>query len=243
MTAGCAVRPAETSVPPEPPAPDAQQPGPAQPDWPPRLSPRMLVSMLPSVLANIAAPAVAYSLVRPQVSTSAGALLAAMAIPVAWTLGTFAWRRRADRLGLASVAVSLVALGVSYFAGHSTLTLELQDPAETGALALACLVSVIMRRPLWLMVLRLLARGNAQAARLLAGPSARHNATVETLIIGAMFGVHAVAITILALTVPTGTFVALSRPVGLPSLGIGLVVLIGYRRSRRRKGTGNDQPS
>lgn len=219
----------------------------------PRPSPRMLASLLPGVLASIVAPALAYTLIRPHVASSATALLAATAIPAAWTLATFAWRRRADRLGLASVAGFGIALAISSLTGGSTLALELQDPALTGAIGLACAVSVIARRPLWLMALRLLARRHAQAARMLADPAIRRTATVETAIIGASFLIHAIAISILALTLPTATFLAVSRPAGLPIIAAGLAILIWYRRSRRKKtrhdttpkagGSDDDQPS
>jgi uncharacterized membrane protein len=201
----------------------------------------MLLSLLPTVLANVVAPAVAYSLIRPHVASNAIALLAAMALPLAYTLVIAAWRRRADALALLSVAGFGIALAASYLAGGSALAVELQDPAETGALGLACLVSVIAGRPLWLLVVRLLARRNAEAARMLADPATRHTATMETVIIGAIFLVHAIAITILALTVTPGTFLALSRPVGLPLLGAGVAVLIWYRRRARRRR--DDQPS
>jgi hypothetical protein len=203
----------------------------------------MLASLLPSVLASIVAPALAYTWVRPHVASNAAALLAAMAIPAGWTLATFAWRRRADPLGVISVAGFGVALAVSYLTGGSALALELQDPAQTGALGLACVVSVIARRPLQLMALCLLARRNAQAARMLADPATRRTSMVATAIIGAIFLAHAIAITILALTLPTGTFLAVSRPVGLPIIAAGLTILIWYRRRRRHARTpGDTQP-
>lgn len=195
----------------------------------------MLVSLLPGVAAGIVAPALVYALIRPHVAGNASALLAAMAIPAGWTVARFAWRRRADPFGLISVAGLGSALAVSYLTGGSTLALELHDPAVTGALGLACIVSVIARRPLQLVALRLLALRNAQAARLLAAPAIRRNSTVETAIIGAIFLTHAITITVLALTLPTGTFLAVSRPVGLPIIVAGLPILIGYRRRRTRQ--------
>lgn len=213
----------------------------------------MLASLLPSVLASIVAPPLAYALIRPHVASSAAALLVAMAIPAGWTLAIFAWRRRADPLGLLSVAGFGVALAVSYLSGGSALALELQDPAVTGALGLACVVSVIARTPLQLMALRLLARRSAQAARIMADPATTRTSTVATAIIGAIFLTHAIAITILALTLPPGTFLAVSRPVGLPIAAAGVIILIWYRRNRRRKtrhdmtrkarGADDDQPS
>lgn len=103
------------------------------------------------------------------------------------------------------------------------------------------------------MALRLLARRNAQAARMLADPAVRRTATVSTAIIGAILLVYAIAITILALTLPTGTFLAVYRLVGLPIIAAGLAILIWYRRSRgwrmreilasRAGGSDDGQPS
>jgi uncharacterized membrane protein len=113
------------------------------------------------------------------------------------------------------------------------------------------MVSVIARRPLYLMALRLLARRNAQAARMLADRAIRRTSTVETAIIGAIFLAHAIAIAILALTLSTGTF-PVYRLVGLPIIAVGLTILIWYRRRRRATtrqdmtprdgGTDDDQP-
>ena len=206
--------------------------------------PRRLLSLLPSVLASIVAPAVGYGQIRPHVASNTIALLAAMAIPATYTLVVFAWRRRTDPFGLFSAAGFGIAVGASFLTGGSALAVELQDPAETGALGLVCVASVIVRRPLWLMVLRLAARRNAQAARRMADPATRRAATVETAIIAAILLVHAIAVTILALTVPPGTFLALSRPVGLPLIGVGIAALVWYRRrSRARNATHRDAAS
>jgi hypothetical protein len=256
-TAGTLTHPVRTDMTPPAPAPgNGPGTGPdtgPEPTWPPRPSPRLLVSVLPSLAANVVAPALAYTLIRPHLASNTLALLAAMAIPAAWTLATFAVRRRADRLGLISIAGFAIAVAATYLSGGSPLAAELQDPAETGAIGLAFLASVIVRRPLWLTVLRYAARHNAYAARRLADPATRRTATVETAIIGAIFLAHAIPITILALTLPTGTFVAVNRLIGLPILAAGIAGLIAYRRRQhakthhdatpRAEGSDDDQPS
>jgi hypothetical protein len=47
-----------------------------------------------------------------------------MAIPAGWTIAVFAWRRRPAPLGLVSMAVTGVAVAVTYLAGGSPLVLE-----------------------------------------------------------------------------------------------------------------------
>jgi hypothetical protein len=58
---------------------------------------------------------------------------------------------------------------------------------------------------------------------------------VTTTIIGLAFTGHAVAVAVLALTQPTGTFVALQHPVGLPFIGLGIAGLFFYRNRLRAR--------
>jgi hypothetical protein len=51
---------------------------------------------------------------------------------------------------------------------------------------------------------------------------------VTTAIIGLTLTGRAATITVLALTQPTGTFVALQQPVGLPFVGLGFAGLFFY---------------
>jgi hypothetical protein len=59
-------------------------------------------------------------------------------------------------------------------------------------------------------------------------------------LLGATLPPHGIVITILALILPTGTFLALSRPAGLPILAAGVGVLFWYgRRSASVSRQGN----
>jgi hypothetical protein len=63
---------------------------------------------------------------------------------------------------------------------------------------------------------------------------------VSTAIIGLAFLAHAVAVTVLALTQTTSTFLALQNPVGLPFLGLGVLGLFIYgtrQQTRQRAAT------
>ncbi len=58
-----------------------------------------------------------------------------------------------------------VALLVTWLTGGSALALELRDAVPTGLLGLACLVSVLVGRPLLDVLLRLLGRWYPALAR------------------------------------------------------------------------------
>jgi hypothetical protein len=127
-----------------------------------------------------------------------------------------------------------VALLVQVLSHGSALAFELQDPAVTGLIGLACLGSVLIGKPLHLVAIRLSARTNARAARMLDAPDLVRSSTIVTLVIGSLTLAHAVAVAVIALTQPVSGFLALSRPVGLSILGVGVLWAWWYRRRRRR---------
>jgi hypothetical protein len=199
----------------------------------PRLSPLRMLSLIGSLVLNFVVPLVAYRVFRPHVATSAEALALSAAIPVVFTLGTLAWRRRLDPLGLISVVGFAVGIVVAWVSGGNPLALELQDPAVTGIIGLACLFSVVVRRPLHLVLVRYLGRSNPRFARLAADPATKRTSLIVTAMIGAIFLAHATVVTVMALTLPTATFLTLSRPVGLAVFAGGLLGLFWYRHRRR----------
>jgi hypothetical protein len=206
---------------------------PAQPDGGTRPGPRGRPGRsgragLVSLVINFVVPLLAYYLIHSPVRGSALALALAGAIPVGYTLVTLAVRRRLDLVGVVSVVGFGIGVLVSWASGGSALALELQDPALTGLIGVACLVSVAVGRPLHPVILRLLGRGNPRYAGT-ADRTQRKTSLVSTAIIGLACTGHAVAVTILALTQPTSTFVALQHVVGLPFFGLGIAALFFYR--------------
>lgn len=183
---------------------------------------------LASLAVNFVVPLLAYFLLQRHVGSSALALALAGAIPVAWTLVALAVRRRLDPIGVASVILFGISVLISWASGGNTLALELQDPMATGPAGIACLVSVAIGHPLHPVILRLLGRGNAAYAGIAARVQGR-TAMITTTVLGLTLVVHAAALTVLALTQPAGTFVALQHPVGLPPVVLGLGSLFLYR--------------
>ncbi|MGZ6388093.1 MAG: VC0807 family protein [Ktedonobacterales bacterium] len=196
-------------------------------DGSPQLAPR-LWRLAPRLIVNFICAPVAYMLLRPQVNSDAIALAIAGAVPIAWTIAFLASRRRFDPIGALAVVGFGVALLVSAFTGGSPLPLKLHwEFLLTGAIGLAFLVSVALRRPLLPVVLRLLGRGSTVSSR---SPNA------VTTLIGATLLLAAVTHVFLALTLPTATYLLASRVVSWAIYGTGITVLFMYLRRLQAHG-------
>jgi hypothetical protein len=113
---------------------------------------RMLVRALrwglhPSLLLNTAAPLAAYSLLTRHGLTTLQALIAAAVFPAFGIVLTAARARRVDLIGGLSLAtIALGILGGLVF--QDSRFLLVKDSMVTGVLGLACLVSLLLPRPL-----------------------------------------------------------------------------------------------
>jgi hypothetical protein len=193
---------------------------------------RRSVKVVASLVLNAVVPVVAYTVVRPYVGTDLMALLIASAIPVVVTAALLVVRRRLDPIGVVSVVGFGIALLVQVLSHGNALAFELQDPVLTALVALACLGSVVIGKPLHLVGVRMLARTNTRVARMLDDPDRFRSSTIVTVVVGVMTLAHAVAIAFIALTLPVSDFLAVSRPVGWAILGVGVVWTWWYRRRR-----------
>lgn len=190
--------------------------------------------LLPSLIVGILVPLLTYTLLSPHM-TEATALALSGAIPVLWTVGGFVWRRRIDPVGVFSVAGFGLGLLMLWLTGGSPLAVKLPEAVLTGLLGLAFVVSAALRRPLVLIFQRTTARNDPALAGGLADPVRRQRAIVVSALLGATLLVHAVVVTGLALTLPTVTFLAVSRPIGIGVLAVGVAVVLLYvRRVRQR---------
>jgi hypothetical protein len=178
-----------------------------------------LRTFLPNLLITWLVPLAAYELISPHLHSDLLALTIGAAIPAVVTLGTYLFRRRVNVIGLISVVGFAIGLAVSVFTGGNELAIKLHEPALTGLAGLILLGSAAIGRPLFLLAQRL--RGAALNKR---------KATVLSLLLGATLLVHGIVITILAITLPTSTYLALSRPIGLPIVAIGIGVMFLYGR-------------
>jgi hypothetical protein len=178
-----------------------------------------------SVLINTVLPLVSYDRLQHIAGGEVTALMIAGAIPVAWTLGKWVTRRRLDPIGILSIAGFAIGIMLVGATGGSAFAFKIRDVALTGPLGVACLASILIRRPLGLLVV-----GRARPD--ISGPARRKAANRLTAVLGTTLVLQATVITVLAATLPTSTFLAVHQPVGLSILGLGVLLLVWARRHR-----------
>jgi hypothetical protein len=187
-----------------------------------------------TIVAGVA-PVLTYVVVRPRVESTAVALAITFAVPVAWAALSASWHRRLDLDGTLTIGAYGLGLVVTILSGGSALPLKLHSAAETGALGVACLVSVALRRPLLLLGLRILARrrGRRRGAwrKVFAEPVLCRTFSLVTVLVGVGLLIEATSQAALALVLPTVVFVAVSLPVrfAIYSGGAGLFLALRGR--------------
>ncbi|HEX5405703.1 MAG TPA: VC0807 family protein [Pseudonocardiaceae bacterium] len=192
---------------------------------------QLLRSFGPRLLVTIVAPVLVYQLIQSSVDNDVVALAIGAAVPVVWTLGRLASTRKVDPLGVVSTIGFAVGITIAWLSGGNPLALELRDAVPTGLIGLACVISVLVGRPLYLLMLRFLAKRRPDA-----GPVPVRSATVITEVIGITLVVHAVVLVVFALNVSVSTYVGTSQLIGWLIIGAGVAVIAWYRRRTRSLG-------
>lgn len=198
---------------------------------PPHLSPLGLV-------AGLVVPFVAYLIIRALTGSSVGALAITDAVPSAWLLVVGIVRRRVDPIAVLSATTVMIALAAYVLTGGDPLAIKLRRGAVTGTIGMAGLASVALGRPLLLLVAENVAKLNPdrpEMAARLAEPHRRRAVTILTAIIAATFAIDGAAQIVLALTVPTASFVADSTAARIAVLGTGAVLTIHYLRNQTKR--------
>jgi hypothetical protein len=196
---------------------------------PPRLSPVRL-------FAGLILPLAAYTAIRVAIGSATGALAITEGVTAAWLLLVAIVRRRIDPVAVLSTGTVGIALVTYAISGGDPLALKLRRGAVTGTIGIALLASIAVGRPLLILVIERVAKLNPQRrpemAAKLADPRRRRALTILTGIVGATFTLDGATQIALALTVPTGSFVADSTATRIAVLGIGAVLTASYLRRR-----------
>ena len=190
------------------------------------------------VLAGLALPWLAYLIVRALIGSSVGALAITDAVPSSWLLVVAIARRRVDPIAVLSATTVMIALAAYALTGGDPLAIKLRRGAVTGTIGVVGLASVALGRPLLLLVAENVAKLNPprpELAARLAQPDRRQGLTILTAIIAATFALDGASQIALALSVPTGMFVADSTGARIAVLGTGAVVTIQYLRLQRKR--------
>jgi len=189
-------------------------------------------------VAGLVLPWLAYLIIRSLIGSSVGALAITDAVPATWLLVVGIARRRIEPVAVLSAATVFIALAAYAITGGDPVAIKLRRGAATGAIGLTALISVALARPLLLLVAQNVAKVNPNRPELaarLAEPHRRRMLTILTAIIGATFVIDGASQIILALTVPTGRFVADSTGARIAVLGTGAVITIQYLRTQKKR--------
>lgn len=146
--------------------------------------------------------------------------------------------RRVDWFATVFVAVFAVAVVVSLLSGGSALPLKLRYSVVTGAAGLACVISVIIRRPPPLILAHRSLHDAERARRIekaFSDPVRRHRLTVVTCVAGIALLLDAAVRALLAVTLPTAAFLVASRVASWAVIGAGLAVVVLYLRIAARR--------
>jgi hypothetical protein len=207
---------------------------------PPQLSPYRL-------LAGLVLPLAAYLLIRVAIGSATGALAITEAVPATWLLVVGITRRRVDPIAVVSILTVAAALLAYAVTGGDPLALKLRRGAVTGTLGIAALASLALGRPLLLVVAehvgKLSPDRQAEIQARMAEPDRRRAVTVLTAIVGLTLAIDGASQIALALTVPTGSFVADSTAVRIVVLGSGLITTAWYLRYQKKRRERGDRPT
>jgi hypothetical protein len=201
---------------------------------PPQLSAFRLV-------AGLLVPLAAYTVIRLLLGSATGALAITEGVTALWLIAVAIVQRRVEPVAVLSTATVAIALLVYALTGGDPLALKLRRGAVTGTLGVAALASVALGRPFLILVVEHLAKLNPdrqhEIEAKLADPRQRRGLTALSALIGATFALDGATQIALALTVPTGRFVADSTAVRIAVLGTGVVLITSFlRRHTRARG-------
>jgi hypothetical protein len=204
------------------------------------LKPRILG---PQVVAGGLAPFLVYQLAHRHGMADATSLALASVVPALWVVGNWAWRRRLEVIpGIALFGLVIGLIAVVALHG-SELVLKMRESLISGTLGLVFLISLaVSRRPFIFHLGRAMASSQGAGAiahfdTLWGEERARRVVRVLTLLWGiGLFGEAALR-AVLALTLPTGTFLALTPPVGWVIIGSLMWFTVNYIRTNRQQMT------
>jgi hypothetical protein len=159
-----------------------------------------------SLIFNLMVPWVLYALIlRPLFNNDAAPLAISTSIPVIRTLILLALRRKIDWIGVIGAFSFSIAIVASIYYGGSSLPLKIIHPIILGILGLIFLVSVLLKRPLLLIIVKRLRPDR------LGNPIAHKKLTVMSVMFGGILLIGSITHIIMALTLSTSVYLATSH--------------------------------
>ena len=152
-------------------------------------------------------------------------------VPILWTFGASWAQRRINVPGLLGTAAYGTALFISLYLGGGALPLKLYRMVVSAMVGLVCLVSVAVRRPIFVLLARRVAArvGRGAIIARINGPSAMHRRLVRlTVAVGIVVLANAALKTFLALTLSTGAFLVASAVIHFAVIASIVAGLVGW---------------
>lgn len=208
--------------------------------WEP--GPPSLRAMAPSTIGGALIPLLVYYLVRHQVNGDAVALAVAGIPASAWVAIQWIRRRTIDPIGAIMLFGFAAGLTASYALGGNAFVLKVRDSVFTGLLGLGCLVSLgLGSPPVMFYVGRALSAGDNPVRRkvyddLWTLPPARAVFHIITLFWGAVLLSESALRVLLALTLPTGPFLAAAPALAGVLFGGAGAFTFWFSRWARKRG-------
>lgn len=198
-------------------------------------------AMAPGAIGGAFVPLAVYYAVRPHLGGDTPALMIAGIPASAWVGIQWLRRRRIDPIGSIVLFGFVAGILVSVVLGGSAFVLKVRDSAFTALFGMACLVSLARDKPLMFYMGRALSAGD-DPARLAAYdelwtmPTAPRTFRLITVGWGVGLLAEAAMRVILAATLPTGPFLAVSPVLGGAFFGGLFAFSVWYSRRARRLG-------
>ncbi|MEO8611543.1 MAG: VC0807 family protein [Chloroflexota bacterium] len=186
-----------------------------QPETAPQKLRRLQIKLALNLAINGFFPPLLYALLRPIVASDTIALALVSGVTAVRIVVGWIWNRKLSWISLATLLGLAVAVIVSQLLGGNPLPLKLHGPLITGLIGAALLISVIVRKPLFFPLLRLLARSQPtfaiQIENGLSDPENRRHLTIITAAIGLVLILKTAVDVLLALTLPTDSLLVVAR--------------------------------
>ena len=199
------------------------------------------------LVAGLLVPVIGFVVLLRVLNDATEALAVTDSIPMLWVVAYAIWRRRIEPLGATAATLAAIALLLTIALGGSPLPLELHHAVFPGAVGLACLISLAVRRPLLTIALARLAQHShgvttERQAEFRPRLVPRALSTL-TALIGVTLLTDAAAQVALALTISAAAFGVVARIAGHVIVGVGLAICVLYLRwaVRRAPGRGPEQ--
>jgi hypothetical protein len=186
-------------------------------------------------------PLAVYYVVRSHLSSDAVALAIAGIPAAVWVLVEWVRKRVLDPIGAIILFGFLVGLLASWALGGSAFVLKARDSAFTAAFGVACLASLATRRPVMFYLGRSMSAGDNPSRRarydeLIELPPARAVFVTVTAVWGVALLLDAGVRLVLAWSLPTGPFLALTPVVSALLLGGAFAFTMWFSRWARGRG-------